>query len=231
MGKVVDISGVRYGRLVVLEFVGLNKYRKAEWRCLCDCGSEVVVLSGSLSGGLTKSCGCLKVDIMATVNKTHGMSYSKEYLAWARMKERCSNPNNQDFPIYSALGMSENFRRFESFLDHIGEIPQTLQGRASVDRIVNSKGYFEGNVRWANDVMQNRNKSKRVDNSSGVTGVSFAKDRWVATWTENGKVRSKSYSVSKYGYDEAFEMACTFRMERLLYLNSDGAGYSDTHGL
>jgi hypothetical protein len=63
----VDWRGQRVGRLTVIERVG-TRHEKAEWRCICDCGSEVVVISSSLRAGSnnvgfgTRSCGCLKSD-------------------------------------------------------------------------------------------------------------------------------------------------------------------------
>lgn len=54
-----DLTGHRFGRLSVLEFMGTEAGR-TRWRCLCDCGEEVVVKGIYLTTGDTKSCGCLK---------------------------------------------------------------------------------------------------------------------------------------------------------------------------
>lgn len=54
-----DLTGSRFGRLSVLEFMGTEAGR-TRWRCLCDCGKEVVVKGIYLTTGDTKSCGCLK---------------------------------------------------------------------------------------------------------------------------------------------------------------------------
>jgi hypothetical protein len=55
-----DLTGQRFGRLIVLEDVGRTKNRKVIWRCQCDCGSTVEVESRSLQSGKTQSCGCYK---------------------------------------------------------------------------------------------------------------------------------------------------------------------------
>lgn len=55
----LDLTGQRYGRLTVMgpaENVG----ERTAWRCVCDCGREVVVRSNRLRSGHTKSCGCLE---------------------------------------------------------------------------------------------------------------------------------------------------------------------------
>jgi hypothetical protein len=54
----VDLTGQRFGRLMVVEFAGRQR-RGALWRCRCDCGAESVVLGCNLKGGKTRSCGCL----------------------------------------------------------------------------------------------------------------------------------------------------------------------------
>ena len=52
-----DETGRRYGRLLVLEFSDINF--GARFRCLCDCGREVVVRGSSLRYGSSTSCGCI----------------------------------------------------------------------------------------------------------------------------------------------------------------------------
>lgn len=52
--RLIDITGKRYGKLVVLEYSG-----KSTWLCRCDCGNIKIVAKSSLKQGLTKSCGCL----------------------------------------------------------------------------------------------------------------------------------------------------------------------------
>ena len=51
-----DLSGKRYGKLVVEELVSINPPR---WRCRCDCGKEKIVKSANLISNKTQSCGCL----------------------------------------------------------------------------------------------------------------------------------------------------------------------------
>jgi hypothetical protein len=48
---------------------------------------------------------------------------------------------------------------FPAFLAHIG--PKPSPGM-SIDRIDNSKGYFPGNIRWADDTTQANNKNNNV---------------------------------------------------------------------
>lgn len=54
-----DLMGLRFGRLVVTEEVGVNKWGNTLWKCRCDCGEEVIRPGGVLTRGDTRSCGCL----------------------------------------------------------------------------------------------------------------------------------------------------------------------------
>ncbi len=60
MRQEVDITGMRFGRLVALRSVGYSKTWALRWECRCDCGRVVVVDKHALMTGHTKSCGCLR---------------------------------------------------------------------------------------------------------------------------------------------------------------------------
>lgn len=53
--RLQDLTGQRFGKLLVLEYVGHMK-----WKCRCDCGNEVIKDGKHLRWGNTRSCGCLK---------------------------------------------------------------------------------------------------------------------------------------------------------------------------
>lgn len=65
MGRLIDLTGQRFGRLVVLERAGSDKNKSALWFCRCDCGKEKVINSKSLRNGSTRSCGCLHQELPA----------------------------------------------------------------------------------------------------------------------------------------------------------------------
>lgn len=54
----IDLTGQRFGRLVVVERAGSNAHGAAMWRCVCDCGGEARVRGDGLRSGRTRSCGC-----------------------------------------------------------------------------------------------------------------------------------------------------------------------------
>lgn len=60
MGKRIDITGQKFGRLTALNIAGKDSRGETIWHCICDCGNEKNVLSSNLRKGLTQSCGCLQ---------------------------------------------------------------------------------------------------------------------------------------------------------------------------
>ncbi len=60
MPPLINLTGTRFGKLVVLERVG-TKNNMALWACQCDCGNKHDVAGPYLARGDTKSCGCLKL--------------------------------------------------------------------------------------------------------------------------------------------------------------------------
>jgi hypothetical protein len=74
------------------------------------------------------------------------------------MKQRCSNPNDQAYNRYGALGITVCERwanSFEAFIQDMGWRPSP---ELSLDRIDGKKGYSPGNVKWSNDQEQSTNR-------------------------------------------------------------------------
>jgi hypothetical protein len=63
MSHKIDETGNRYGRLVVVGWYGCNRFSEQTWKCLCDCGKEVILRGSKLRGGRSVSCGCLRNEL------------------------------------------------------------------------------------------------------------------------------------------------------------------------
>lgn len=63
MQKPIDLTGKRFGRLLVLSRAKNNKDGRTMWLCRCDCGNERIIMGKCLRNGHTQSCGCLARDI------------------------------------------------------------------------------------------------------------------------------------------------------------------------
>ena len=66
-----DLTGQRFGRLVVLER-GPSRHG-AQWHCRCDCGGSHLVMAKRLHEGSVRSCGCLKAELTRERNKSESL--------------------------------------------------------------------------------------------------------------------------------------------------------------
>lgn len=96
------------------------------------------------------------------------------------------------------------------------------------------------NLRLVTQKINTQNKKKRSDNTSNFTGVMLITRKrnnvskyWEAQWIDckTNKLKSKSFSVNKYGYKEAFCLALNYRKIMLQEQNSSGACYTERHGM
>ena len=62
----IDLTGQRFGRLVVLERAENSVAGKTRWVCRCDCGGHVVAAGGNLKNGHIRSCRCLSGKLSAS---------------------------------------------------------------------------------------------------------------------------------------------------------------------
>lgn len=156
----VDMIGKRFGRVVVVSFAESIQDRLF-YNCLCDCGTKVKLCGEYLRSGNTRSCGCLKHDVIVAKATKHGKSNTFEHGIWHGMRYRC---NNLDDPYYGGRGISVCERwenSFEAFLEDMGSCPDP--SCMSIDRIENDGNYEPGNCRWATRAQQMKNtrRSKR----------------------------------------------------------------------
>lgn len=179
MAKLIDLTSKRYGRLIVLSFIGkINGKHHNYWNCLCDCGNSVNVTGNNLRANVTKSCGCLHKEKTSISNKKHGASIieTKEYRAWQNMRKRCNNKKSEDYSSYGGRGIKvcERWDSFINFLNDMGYAPDGF----SLDRIDVNGGYNPDNCRWADIKTQARNKTNnRYISSNGII-------KTLAEWAE-----------------------------------------------
>lgn len=64
MRSLIDITGRRFGRLVVVEYIGGQRLK---WLCICDCGKSCLVRGNFLRSGRQQSCGCMRRENMRQV--------------------------------------------------------------------------------------------------------------------------------------------------------------------
>lgn len=197
----LDISGKRFGRLIAISRNGVHMSPSRPhllWLCRCDCGNMHTARLNALRTGSVSSCGCARIG----ANLTHGKVRTKEYAAWAHMKDRCYNKNSLDYPNYGARGIQvcERWKNsFESFLEDMGLSPGA---KFSIDRINNDDGYNPENCRWADAKTQSRNKRNNVWYShNGKTMI-------LSDWAKHCGIHVSSMleRIARHGFDHAVQM-------------------------
>lgn len=113
MGKLIDLTGMRFGKLIVLKQAGLNKEGRQLWECQCDCGNIHITNGRNLQLGICKSCGCLISSGEMEIEKIlqdNEVNYSKQYT----FKDLVSPKGGQlhfDFAIFEDNKLSHLIER------------------------------------------------------------------------------------------------------------------------
>ena len=170
MGKLIDLTGQRFGRWTVICRAGIDDAGKnSTWLCRCDCGNEKIVSKVSLKNGSSKSCGCYNSELskqrIKVLHVQHRDEYPKIdrlYSIWRKMRNRCLNPLNSEFKNYGGRGIDicsewDNFYEFQEWALNAGYGP-TL----TLDRIDVNGDYGPENCRWVSIRRQQRNKRKTI---------------------------------------------------------------------
>lgn len=161
------------------------------------------------------------------------------------LRWREDNPNNEcNLPLavrgkpagaLSSLISSQVDLNYESYLVH--RVIMCLHGHVVHGKVVdhidgNPHNNLYPNLRLVSRSVNGRNLKLSVANKSGVNGVRLdsKNNRYVASYNNLvSKTISKYFSIKKLGQDEAFRLACEWRLEKLKELNEKGAGYTERH--
>ena len=101
--KKVDLTGQRFGKLVVLGDSGeRGSGGSVMWDCICDCGKTTYASSDNLRRGMTKSCGCLRVEYMKTKKGSDHPKYNPNLTDEERLKNR-NRMSDGDFRTWANL--------------------------------------------------------------------------------------------------------------------------------
>ena len=244
-GWVMKEHGVPDSKLTVVNRVNNAKNRQARWLVKCECGSDAFECDGrDVRSGNTKSCGCLQKEKVSKINKNYN-KYDSEIYSDENGEYRIGYCNNtgsrfyidaEDYALlknicfcecinskdgYSYLsgrdiktGKNKKLCYFIKYKWYDGDDSKVCE---HADRNpLNNRGY---NLIAATQAQNVQNQSKRIDNTSGITGVYLMKDtqKWRAQIGKNNKyihlgifdskedaIKARLKAEKKY-FDDGFE--------------------------
>lgn len=161
-------AGMKFERWTVVNEVERQKRRDRKYLCICECGNYREVTKGNLIRGKSKSCGCLRVEMIkengylekATAKVTkHSSSHSRLYNTWHDMKARCNYKKCSEYKNYGLRGIKvceeweKSFSNFQEWAMKNG-YKEDLQ----IDRINVNGNYEPNNCRWVSPLLNSNNK-------------------------------------------------------------------------
>lgn len=195
---------MRFGRLVVVkraeDYIEPNSGRhRARWLCNCDCGNEATVLDCNLTKkNGTKSCGCLRRDFAYGLNKNcNTYDLSGEYGVGYTSKGEEFYFDLEDYDLIKDFCWYINNRQYVCAKNNnkqilLHRVVMGYSGNDEIDHIHGKDSRHDNrksNLRIATSSQNSMNVGLRSNNTSGVTGVHWDKEKqkWVARITVDGE--------------------------------------------
>ena len=175
-----DLISKKFNYLTVLErkgsHVSPSGTKCALYLCRCDCGKEVIVQARNLRNGNTKSCGCMKSELVSKVLTKHGHAKrdntERLYHVWKSILNRCYTKSNSHYERYGGRGISvcdewkNSYEAFKEWAYANGYDENAKFGDCTIDRINNDGNYEPNNCRWV-DMKTQANNTRRNTISNG----------------------------------------------------------------
>ena len=199
MGKFKDLTGQRFGRLVVVrrteDYVSPKGHKASRWLCHCDCGNEVVVRKSDLTSKRTLSCGCYGKEARYNSKKKYniydlsgeyGIGYTSsgeefyfDLEDYDLIKDYCWHINEQGY-VVSTINLLHRI---------VMGSPNTIFDIDHIHGETTRNDNRKYNLRITTKSQNMMNVGLRSNNKSGVTGVIWHKrsNKWRAFIRINGK--------------------------------------------
>ena len=220
-----DLTGKRFNMLTVIkqapDYICPDGRKRSRWYCKCDCGNEdIIVYGSSLKNGNTKSCGCIRTNLIIERNKTdhrkyceydlngeYGIGYttnnhSKFYFDledYEKIKEGAWIKDNKGYIKWTKRIVTEDGIKKKDLLLH--RIVMNATDNKDIDHINhNPEDNRKENLRFVTESQNMRNRKIPSNNTSGVKGVCF--DKWSNKWVSRITYHNKNYSLGNFDNKE-----------------------------
>lgn len=200
MGKLIDLTGQKYGRLTVIKRAEekCKQGESSKWVCQCDCGNIIIVKSNRLRTGNTKSCGCYKIETCSKNGKANRKRRKKfnVFITQGEITKIYDDKDNEciidteDIDKVKQHYWSKDVNGYWISSENVDGIRTIyrlhtyLLETNPVDHIDRNKSNnSKQNLRPTTIELNNKNRTKSRNNTSGITGVYYHKKRqaWKAT--------------------------------------------------
>ena len=214
MGRFIDLSGKKFGRLTVLKRVPNLTNSNTKWLCQCECGNTIEVQGGHLKDGHTQSCGCFNKE--QTIKSNKNRRFCNEYVTfddntvfvkfsncneyflcdlddWDGLKQYTWYKNNDGYAMARVDGKISPMHRMimntpeELVTDHMWQVRNGVCDNRKT------------NLRVCTQLENTRNTVNYSNNTSGRKGVCWdnTNRKWVASINVNKKRITLGYFDNK----------------------------------
>ena len=201
IGKFQDLTGQRFGKLVVIKRVENNDRNQVRWLCQCDCGNTHITISHSLTKGLCRSCGCLQQEAIEKNQQRkynnydllgeYGIGYTlkgEEFYFdiedYDKIKNYCWHINTDGYVVTTINQTHSKIKMHRLVMDVINN------HNVNVDHIYHNKNdNRKSQLRLVTNSQNQYNTILSKDNTSGYKGVYWHKkhNQWEALISYNKK--------------------------------------------
>jgi hypothetical protein len=199
MGVLADLTDYRFGLWTVIG-PDQRKRLRTIWFCRCQCGTERWVGAGDLTSGQSTNCGCVRRKKVAARNYKHGQGHTRLHARWMGMIARCESPKHKAYPRYGGRGIRVCQRWRDSFAAFLADMGPPPGPNYQLDRIDNDGDYKPGNVRWALNKPNSRNRPSAIFIT--FQGVTLPLNEWAERMglppkTVYSRIKNLGWTVEK----------------------------------
>jgi len=154
--RFIDLTGKTFGRLTAISRAPNDKRKNTMWNCKCICNIECIINGYDLRAGHTRSCGCLRTEIIKRNGSDHP-NYGK----------RATEETKKKMAILRTGRMHNKESKRKMSLSQAGENHPNWKGGITPGyrRIRNLAKYKQ----WRSDVFARDNYTCQICDSRGGT--------------------------------------------------------------